>query len=93
MAAMTICAGTMILMHFNESFFWVVSGFTRMEVGTAYKTLTAIMAIMVVVVFAFVAFLGLSSVTRDGLDQVYFQPKPSIKCYDQKSNNHGRCGP
>jgi len=44
-------------MHFNDSFFWVISGFARMEVGMAYKTLTVIMAIMWVVVFAFVAFL------------------------------------
>jgi len=58
MAAMTICAGAVILMHFNDSLFWVVSGFTRMEVGMAYKTLTVIMAIRGVVVFAFVAFLG-----------------------------------
>ena len=58
MAAMTICAGAMILVHVNDSFFWVVSGFTKMEVGTAYKTLTVIMAAMGVVVFAFVALLG-----------------------------------
>ena len=58
MAAMTICAGAMILMHVNDSFFWVVSGFTKMEVGTAYKTLTVIMAVMGIVVFAFVALLG-----------------------------------
>jgi GntP family gluconate:H+ symporter len=58
MAAMTICAGAMMLVHVNDSFFWVVSGFTKMEVGTAYKTLTVIMTIMGVVVFAFVALLG-----------------------------------
>ncbi len=58
MAAMTICAGAMILVHVNDSFFWVVSGFTKMEVGTAYNTLTVIMAIMGVVVFAFVTLLG-----------------------------------
>ncbi len=58
MAAMTICAGAMILMHVNDSFFWVVSGFTKMEVGTAYKTLTVIMAIMGVVAFAVIALIG-----------------------------------
>ncbi len=58
MAAMTICAGAMILMHVNDSFFWVVSGFTKMEVGTAYKTLTVTMAVMGLVVFAGVAILG-----------------------------------
>jgi gluconate:H+ symporter, GntP family len=58
MAAMTICAGAMILMHVNDSFFWVVSGFTKMEVGTAYKTLTVIMAVMGLVAFACVAVLG-----------------------------------
>jgi gluconate:H+ symporter, GntP family len=58
MAVMTICSGAMILMHVNDSFFWVVSGFTKMEVGTAYKTLTVTMAVMGVVVFAGVAILG-----------------------------------
>jgi GntP family gluconate:H+ symporter len=48
----------MILMHVNYSFFWVVSGFTKMEVGTAYKTLTIIMAVMGLVNFAFVALLS-----------------------------------
>jgi GntP family gluconate:H+ symporter len=57
-AAMTICAGAMILMHVNDSFFWVVSGFTKMEVGAAYKTLTVIMAVMGLVNFAFVALLS-----------------------------------
>lgn len=58
MASMTICAGAMILMHVNDSFFWVVSGFTKMEVGTAYKTLTVIMAVMGLVAFACVAAFG-----------------------------------
>jgi gluconate:H+ symporter, GntP family len=58
MAAMTICAGAMVLMHVNDSFFWVVSGFTKMEVGTAYKTLTVMMAVMGLVVFAGVALFG-----------------------------------
>ena len=57
-AAMTICAGAMIFMHVNDSFFWVVSGFTKMEVGTAYKTLTVIMAVMGLVTFASVALFG-----------------------------------
>ena len=58
MAAITICAGAMILMHVNDSFFWVVTGFTKMEVGTAYKTLTVIMAVMGLSVFAGVVVLG-----------------------------------
>jgi H+/gluconate symporter-like permease len=58
MAAMTICAGAMMLMHVNDSFFWVVSGFTKMEVGTAYKTLTVIMAVMGLVAFACITLLG-----------------------------------
>ena len=47
-----------IFMHVNDSFFWVVSGFTKMEVGTAYKTLTLTVAVMGVVLFAGVAILG-----------------------------------
>lgn len=58
MAAITICAGAMILMHVNDSFFWVVSGFTKMDVGTAYRTLTVTMAVMGLVVFASVVVMG-----------------------------------
>jgi GntP family gluconate:H+ symporter len=45
-------------MHVNDSFFWVVSGFTKMEVGTAYKTLTVIMAAMGIAVFVSANLLG-----------------------------------
>jgi GntP family gluconate:H+ symporter len=58
MAAVAICAGAMILMHVNDSFFWVVTGFTKMEVATGYKTLTVIMAIMGFVTFACITLLG-----------------------------------
>ena len=58
MAAVAICAGAMILMHVNDSFFWVVTGFTRMEVATGYKTLTIIMAVMGIVTFASISLIG-----------------------------------
>lgn len=58
MAAMTICAGAMILMHVNDSFFWVVTGFSGMEVATGYRTLTVLMAAMGVVAFVMVSLLG-----------------------------------
>jgi len=58
MAAAAICAGAMILMHVNDSFFWVVTGFTKMEVATGYKTLTVIMAVMGFVTFACITLLG-----------------------------------
>jgi len=58
LAAMTICAGAMMLMHVNDSFFWVVTGFTKMEVATGCKTLTVIMAVMGLVAFALIATVG-----------------------------------
>jgi GntP family gluconate:H+ symporter len=58
MAAMTICADAMMLMHVNDSFFWVVTGFSGMEVATGYGTLTVLMAVMGVVAFVMVSLLG-----------------------------------
>ena len=40
LAVMAVGAGAMTVSHANDSFFWVVSQFSRMKVSTAYKTFT-----------------------------------------------------
>ncbi|MFW6021291.1 MAG: GntP family permease, partial [Guyparkeria sp.] len=40
LAVMAVGAGAMTVSHANDSFFWVVSQFSRMKVATAYKTFT-----------------------------------------------------
>jgi GntP family gluconate:H+ symporter len=40
LAVMAVGAGAMTVSHANDSFFWVVSQFSRMKVATAYKAFT-----------------------------------------------------
>lgn len=40
LTVMAIGAGAMTVSHANDSFFWVVSRFSKMDVATAYKTYT-----------------------------------------------------
>ncbi|MCL7745307.1 GntP family permease [Guyparkeria hydrothermalis] len=40
LAVMAVGAGAMTVSHANDSFFWVVSQFSRMKVSTAYKAFT-----------------------------------------------------
>lgn len=40
LTVMSIGAGAMTISHANDSFFWVVSQFSRMSVGLAYRTQT-----------------------------------------------------
>lgn len=40
LTVMAIGAGAMTVSHANDSFFWVVSRFSKMDVSTAYKTYT-----------------------------------------------------
>lgn len=40
LTVMAVGAGAMTVSHANDSFFWVVSQFSRMKVATAYKTFT-----------------------------------------------------
>ena len=46
------------LMHVNDSFFWMVIGFSRMETATGYRTLTVIMAVMGIVALIIIALIG-----------------------------------
>lgn len=40
LAVLTVGAGAMVVSHANDSYFWVVSQFSGMDVPTAYKTQT-----------------------------------------------------
>lgn len=40
LAVMAIGAGAMTVSHANDSYFWVVTQFSKMEVATAYKAQT-----------------------------------------------------
>jgi GntP family gluconate:H+ symporter len=58
MVAMTICAGAMIVVHVNDSFFWVVSGFSKMDVASGYKTISVLSAVMGITAFLVISLAG-----------------------------------
>ncbi len=59
LCVMAIGAGAMTVSHANDSFFWVVSQFSRMSVGQAYKAQTAATAIQGISGIGFVYVLSL----------------------------------
>ncbi len=52
LTVIVIGAGSMVVSHANDSFFWVVSQFSDLEVNTAYKVYTSATAIEGGVAFA-----------------------------------------
>ena len=58
MAAMAISAGAMIMVHVNDSFFWVVTGFSKMDVAAGYRTVSVLSAVMGVTAFAVISVVG-----------------------------------
>ena len=58
LTVMSIGAGAMTVSHANDSYFWVVTQFTGLDVKTAYKTLTMATLIQGVVTLAVVMTLG-----------------------------------
>lgn len=59
MCALAIGAGAMIISHTNDSFFWVVTQFTGMDVKTALRTFSPASAVAGVSAFAVVLLLDL----------------------------------
>ncbi|MGE5675843.1 MAG: GntP family permease [Mycobacterium leprae] len=59
MVVMAIAAGSMVVSHANDSYFWVVSQFSDMDVPTAYKAQTTGTLITGVVGIVWVAILTL----------------------------------
>ncbi len=58
MAAMAISAGAMVIVHVNDSFFWVVTGFSKMDVASGYRTVSLLSAAMGVTAFAVISLVG-----------------------------------
>ena len=58
-AAVVIGAGSMVVSHANDSYFWVVSQFSNMPVNVAYKLYTSSTAVVGCVAFVFCYLLSL----------------------------------
>lgn len=59
LTAVAIGAGSMVVSHANDSYFWVVSQFSNMPVSTAYKVYTSATAVEGVVAFIAVLILDI----------------------------------
>jgi GntP family gluconate:H+ symporter len=59
LTVLAIGAGSMVVSHANDSYFWVVSKFSDMEVQVAYKAYTTATLLEGAVAFAGVAILSL----------------------------------
>ncbi|MDO4642407.1 MAG: GntP family permease [Cardiobacteriaceae bacterium] len=58
LCVMAIGAGAMTVSHANDSFFWVVTQFSRMSVGQGYRTLTTATAIQGISAIIWIWLLG-----------------------------------
>ena len=58
LATLAIGSGAMVVSHANDSYFWVVTQFSDMDLGTAYKAQT--MATLIQGVVAVLAIYGIS---------------------------------
>jgi GntP family gluconate:H+ symporter len=59
LTTIAIGAGSMVVSHANDSYFWVVSQFSGMPVNTAYKAYTSATAVEGVVAFVVILVLSL----------------------------------
>ncbi len=59
LSVLAIGAGSMVVSHANDSYFWVVSQFSDMDVSTSYRAYTTATLIEGLVAFAGVALLSL----------------------------------
>lgn len=59
LTVIAIGAGSMVVSHANDSYFWVVSQFSNMPVNTAYKAYTSATAVEGVVAMIVVAILAI----------------------------------
>ncbi len=59
LTTIAIGAGSMVVSHANDSYFWVVSQFSGMPVNTAYRAYTSATAVEGVVAFLMVLVLSL----------------------------------
>ena len=59
LTVMAIAAGSMTVSHANDSYFWVVAQFSRMDVATAYRAHTAATLAMGIVTIIAVQLVAL----------------------------------
>ena len=59
LTVLAIGAGSMVVSHANDSYFWVVSQFSNMEVSTSYKAYSTATLIEGLVAFLGVAVLSI----------------------------------
>ena len=59
LTVLAIGAGSMVISHANDSYFWVVSQFSNMEVKIAYKAYSTATLLEGLVAFAGVAVLSI----------------------------------
>lgn len=59
LTVIAIGAGSMVVSHANDSYFWVVSQFSNMPVNTAYKAYSSATAVEGIIAFAVVFILSL----------------------------------
>jgi GntP family gluconate:H+ symporter len=58
-AALATCAGALAVVHANDSFFWLVTGFGEMDVSAGYRNLTVITLLQALVALLAVWVLSL----------------------------------
>lgn len=59
LSVLAMGAGAMVVSHANDSYFWVVSQFSRIPTATAYRTLTPATGLQGIAAFATVWVLSL----------------------------------
>jgi len=58
MASLAICAGSMVCINVNDSFFWVVTGFADMDIRSGFKNLTLLSTLMGTTALVTIVLLG-----------------------------------
>ncbi len=58
LASLAVCAGSMVCINVNDSYFWVVTGFAEMDIRSGFKDLTALSALMGATALAAILLLG-----------------------------------
>jgi GntP family gluconate:H+ symporter len=51
-------SAALIIVHVNDSFFWVVTGFSKMDVASGYRTVSVLSAVMGLTAFAMISLVG-----------------------------------
>jgi H+/gluconate symporter-like permease len=58
MASLAICAGSRACINVDDSFFWIVTGFTDMHIRSGFKNLTLLSTLMGTTALVTIVLLG-----------------------------------